>query len=193
MIGRALIGAVAAAVALFILGFVFFASGIQNIAIGDVENARAAAIQQSLAANLPNTGTFSVPDDSTAEQTVMYGQGPIATIHYNSRGYAMGDAATLLGGFIHMLVVAMVMATGLLTLARYVPTFGERVRLLVLGALGAAAFIHLRDPIWFHHDWTYAIYALLVDTLSLVVAGLIILKLLPREQATTSDTSPRSG
>jgi general stress protein CsbA len=173
MIVRGLLGAVAAAVALFVLGFIFFASGLQNLAIGDVDNIQAATIRQALAANLPETGTFSVPDDSTAEQTVMYGQGPIATIHYNSRGFAIGDPLVLLGGFIHMFVVALLMAAGLLTLSKYVASRGERVRLLLLGAIGAALFIHLREPIWFHHDWT-------ADVVSLTVGGLIILKLLPR-------------
>lgn len=189
MIGRALVGAVAAAVAMFILGFVFFASGIQNLAIGDVDNSQAAAIRQALASNLPRTGTYSVPDDSTAEQTVMYGQGPIATIHYNSSGFAIGDAGALIGGFLHMFVVALLMAAGLLTLSRYVASFGERVRLLLLGAIGAAVFIHLREPIWFHHDWTYAIYALIADVVTLSIAGLVILKLLPRAAAASSATA----
>lgn len=181
MIGRALVGAVAAAVAMYVLGFIFFASGIQNLAIGDVGNAEAAVIQQALAANLPQTGTYSVPDDSTPEQTVMYGQGPIATVHYNSEGFAIGDAAALIGGFVHMFVVALLLALSLLTLARYVPGSGERIRLLLTAVIGTAVFIHLREPIWFHHDWTYAIYALVADVVTLSVAGLIILKLLPNE------------
>jgi len=183
MIGRALVGSVAAAAALFILGFIFFASGIQNVAIRDVDNNQAAAVRQALASNLPLTGTYSVPDDSTPEQTVMYGQGPIATIHYNTKGFAVGDAGTLIGGFLHMFVVALLMAAGLLTISRYVASWGERVRLLLLGTIGAAVFIHLREPIWFHHDWTYAIYVLVADVVSLTVAGLIILKLLPRDAA----------
>ena len=188
MIGRALVGALAASVAMFVLGFVFYASGIQNVAIGDVDNAQAAAVQQALAANLPQTGTYSVPDDSTAEQTVMYGQGPIATIHYNSKGFAIGDAGALIGGFVHMFVVALLMALSLLTLSRYVTGGGERIRLFLTAVVGAAVFIHLREPIWFHHDWTYAIYALVADVVTLSVAGLIILKLLPRTAVEVSRT-----
>ena len=183
MIGRALVGAVAAAVALFILGFIFHASGVQNIAVGDVDNARAAAVQQSLAANLPGTGTYRVPSDSTPEQTVMYGQGPIATIHYNSSGFAKGDPATLIGGFAHLLIVAFLMAAGLGTLSRFVGSSGERIRLLLLGVFGATLFIHLRQPIWFHHDWAHSIYLFVTDSISLIAAGLVILKLLPRGAA----------
>ena len=180
MIGRALVGAIAAAVVLFILGFIFHASGLQGIATGSLDNPRAAAVQQSLAANLPETGTFQVPSDGTAEQTVMYGQGPIATIHYNTSGFAIGDPGTLLIGFLHMLIVALLMAAGLGAVSRFVPDFGERTRMLVLGVIGATAFIHLREPIWFHHDWTHFIYLFIADTISLLAAGLVILKLLPR-------------
>lgn len=186
MIGRALVGAVGAAVAIFVLGFVFWASGIQNLAIGDVGNVEAATIQQALAANLPETGTYSVPDDSTAEQTVMYGRGPIATIQYNSAGFAYGDAASLAGGAVHAFVVALLLALCLLTMSRYVTSGGERIRLLLAAVVGTASLIHLRGPIWFHHDWTYAIYALIADVVTLSVAGLIILKLLPRDVAASA-------
>lgn len=180
MIGRALVGALVGAVALFILGFIFHASALRGVATGSLENAQAAAVQQSLAANLPSTGTYSVPSDTTSEQTVMYGQGPISTIHYNTSGFGIGDTSTLIIGFLHMLMVSLLMAAGLGAVSRFVADFGERTRLLVLGVLGATAFIHLREPIWFHHDWPHFIYLFIADSVSLIVAGLIILKLLPR-------------
>ena len=179
---RALIGALAAAVAMFIIGFIFFATPLTAIGAGSLDNARAAAVQQSLAANLPATATYYVPSADTPEQTVMYGQGPIATIHYNVGGFSVADPAVMIGGFIHMLVVALLMAVGLFTVSRYVPSFAERVRLLVLGVLGAAAFMRLGEPIWYHHDWGHAIYMFIADSVSLIVAGLIILKLLPRSE-----------
>ena len=184
MIGRALIGGVVAAVAMFILGFIFYATPLKSLGGGSLDNMQAAAVQQSLAANIPETGTYFVPSDATAEQTVMYGQGPIATIHYNSAGFPIGDAATMIGGFIHMLVVALLLAVGLYTVSRYVADFGERVKLLVLGVLGATVFMRLGEPIWYHHDWGHAIYLFVADSISLIVAGLIILKLLPRNLAT---------
>jgi hypothetical protein len=183
MIGRALVGALGAAVALFLLGYIFHASALRGIATGNLENAQAAAVQQALAANIPSTGTYSIPSDVTPEQTVMYGKGPIATVHYNTAGFAIGGSATLIVGFLHTLIVSLLMAAGLGAISRFVPDFGERARLLVLGVVGATAFIHLREPIWFHHDWPHFIYLFVVDTVSLVVAGLIILKLLPRSSA----------
>ena len=182
LVGRALVGAIAAAVAMFILGFIFFATPLANIGLKSVPDAQAAAVQTALAQNLPETATYSVPSGLTSSQTVQYGQGPISTIHYNTKGYAIGDAPTMIGGFVHMLVVALLIAAGLGALSRYVPTFAERVRLLVLGVLGSTIFMRLGEPIWYHHDWGHAIYLFVADTISLVVAGFIILKLLPRDR-----------
>lgn len=179
IVGRALVGAVAAAIAMFILGFLFFATPLSGIGSRTVEDAPAAQVQASLAQNLPATGTYFVPSADTAAQTTLYGRGPIATIHYNSQGFAHDDAATMIGGFVHMLVVAFLMAAGLGLLSRHVFAFGDRARLLVLGVLAAMIWVHLGRPIWYHHDWSFAIYSFIADSVSLIVAGLVILKLLP--------------
>ena len=186
MIGRAPIGAVAAAIAMFIIGFIFFATPLAKIGSATVDNAQAAAVQQALAMNLPRTGTYYVPSGDTPEQTVMYGQGPVATIHYNTGGFSIADPGVMIGGFIHMLIVTLLMAVGLYILSRHVASFTERVKLLMLGTLGATIFTRLADPIWFHHDWGHAIYLFIADTISLGVAGLIILKLLPRTHLATA-------
>jgi hypothetical protein len=181
MIGRALVGGVAAAVAMFIIGFIFYATPLYKLGSGSLDNAQAAAVQQALASNIAETGTYFVPSGDTAEQAVMYGRGPVATIHYNTGGFSIADAGVMIGGFLHMLVVSLLMAVGLYTVSLYIPSFGERVRLLALGVVGAAVFMRLGDPIWFHQDWGHAIYLFVADCVSLIVAGLVILKLLPRQ------------
>jgi hypothetical protein len=100
----------------------------------------------------------------------------------------------MIGGFVHMLVVSLLLAAGLYTVSVYIPSFGERVRLLVLGVIGAAAFMRLGDPIWFHQDWSHAIYLFIADCVSLIAAGLVILKLLPRHgmQAQAAPTAAAS-
>src|SRR3546814_8710898 len=86
----------------------------------------------------------------------MYGQGPIATIHYNISGFPAMDSGALLGGFIHMLVVTLLMAAAVYFLSRHVAGFSERVKMLVLAVLAAAIFMRLGDPIWYHHGWGHA-------------------------------------
>lgn len=191
MIGRALIGGVAAAVVMFILGFIFYATPLYKLGSTSVGNAQAAAVQLSMAQNLPTTGTYFVPSGDTPEQAVMYGRGPVATIHYNTGGFSIADPAIMIGGFLHMLVVSLLLAVGLYTLSVYIPSFGERLRLLVLGVVGAAVFMRLGDPIWFHQDWNHAIYLFIADCVSLIAAGLVILKLLPKHgmRGQASDTT----
>jgi hypothetical protein len=185
MIGRALVGGVVAAIAMFILGFIFYATPLYKLGSASLDNAKAAAVQQSLAQNIAKTGTYFVPSGDTPEQTVMYGQGPVATIHYNSGGFSIADPGVMIGGFLHMLVVSLLMAVGLYTLSLHVPGFGERVRLLVLGTIGAAVFMRLGEPLWFHQDWSNAVYLFVADSISLIVAGLVILKLLPKHGLAT--------
>lgn len=187
---RALIGAAVAAVVMFIIGFIFFATPLSKLGTGTLENAQAAAVQQALAANIPSTGTYAIPSADTPEQTVMYGRGPIATIHYNSKSFSVADPSIMVMGFVHMLIVTLLMAVGLFTVSRYVPSFSEKVRLLVLGTVGAAAFMRLGEPIWYHQDWGYAIYAFIADCVSLIAAGLVILKLLPRAPVAAAPAEP---
>src|SRR3712207_5773207 len=101
----------------------------------------------------------------------MYSQGPVATVHYNSRGFAVASPDAMIAGFVHMLVVTVLMALGLYRLSRSVTVFADQLWLLGLGVVGATIFIRLGQPIWYHQDWPYAIYSFIADTISLGVAG----------------------
>ena len=172
--GRVIIGAVAAAVAMFVVGFLFFATPLYKIGSSTLGNAEAAAVQQALAANLPATGTYFVPGADTPEKTVMYGQGPVATVHYNIGGFSVADPATLIGGLVFEFVIALLIGLALLAVADRVHDFASRARLVVVFSVAAAAFIHLGEPIWYHHDWRHAIYVFIGNAATLVVGGLII-------------------
>lgn len=179
---RVIIGAVPAALAMFVIGFIFFASGLQNIATRSLDDAPAAAVQQSLAANLPGTGTYTVPNpEGSSAQTVMYGKGPIATVHYNMAGYPAMDAGSLLGGLVLNFIVALLIGAALIGIDRRVPDFASRARVVAILAIAAAAYMHLGEPIYYHHDWPHFIYLFVGDAAALVAAGLIIARwFLPR-------------
>ena len=172
---RVIIGAVPAALAMFVIGFLFFASGLQAIGTKTLDDPRAAAVQQSLAANMPGTGTYSVPNpDESSAQTVMYGKGPIATVHYNMNGFAAMDMGALVGGLVLNFIVALLIGAALIGIDRRVPDFGSRARVVGIIAVAAAAFTHLGEPIYYHHDWRHFIYLFIADSAALVAAGLII-------------------
>ncbi len=181
---RVLIGAAVAAVAMFLIGFVFFATPLGALGTGSVDDVPAAAVQQSLAANLPRTGTYYVPSpEASSEQTVMYGQGPVATIHYNSGGFPAMDPTALIGGLVLDFVVALLIGAALLGIGDRVTDFSSRAKVVVLFSVAATAFMQLSEPIYYHHDWPHFIYLFIADTLALSVAGLIIARwFLPGER-----------
>jgi len=172
--GRVIIGSVVAAIAMAAIGFIFFATPLARIGFSSLDNLQAAAVQQSLAANIPGTGTYSVPRPDTPEQTVMFGQGPIATIHYNVGGFSGFDPASLLGGLVLQFVVALLIGTALIGIDRRVPDFASRARLVVLFAIAASAFMRLSEPVYFHHDWRHFIYLFVVNSIVLSSGGLIV-------------------
>lgn len=171
---KSTIGAFAAAIAMFLAGFVFFATPLGMVAYSGIPDAQQASVQAVLAANMPATGTYMVPSPASPEGTVMYGKGPIATVHYNSGGFSAEDPGVMLKGFIHMFIVALIMAFALAKLDRRVPDFASRARIVVLFSIAANVLAYLGEPIWYRHDWTYAIYQFVAQTVMLALGGLII-------------------
>jgi hypothetical protein len=168
------IGSFAAAVAMFVTGFIFFATPIGMIAYSSANETQSAAVQAALAANLPQTGTYMVPDPSTQSGTTLYGQGPVATVFYNSKGFSLSDMSGIGYGFVQELIVCILLAAALSTLDRRIPDFASRAKIVVLFSIAASAMINLGNPIWLHHDWSYWTYTFIADAAMLIVAGLLI-------------------
>ncbi|HEY6916550.1 MAG TPA: hypothetical protein VI381_02815 [Allosphingosinicella sp.] len=180
--GRIILGSVVAAIAMFVIGFIFFATPLGKLSYSSLGNMEAAAVQQTLAANLPKTGTYFIPSpESSAEQTVMYGQGPVATVHYNRGGFPAMDPGVLMGGFILNFVTALLIGAALLGIADRVTDFPSRARLAAIFGVAASALLHLGPPLYYHQDWTHAIYLFVADGITLAAAGLILARwFLPR-------------
>src|SRR5688572_20372859 len=109
---RVVIGSAAAAVAMFVIGFIFH--GLSNVVTYRLENPQAQQVQQTLRANLSSTGTYVVPAPGrSAEQTQMYGAGPVATIHYRFEGQIAGmDAGTALKRLLFNFAIALLIGLG---------------------------------------------------------------------------------
>ena len=186
---RIIFGSAVAAIAMFVIGFIFFGPlGLSNLSTRNLDDTQAAAVQQSLAANLPGTGTYYVPEaGQSAAQTVMYGQGPIATVHYNVGGFAATDTTSLVGGLVFNFLVALLIGAALIGIDQRVPDFKSRARVAVIIAVAATAYNRLGEPIYAHHDWAHFIYAFIADGLSLAVAGLILAWFLPVSRAAPAE------
>ena len=180
---RVVIGAFAAAVAMFVIGFLFFATPLGNIPVGQVDDDSAAAIQQTLAEHMGADGpaAYVVPGIIGEAQQVQYINGPIAMIHYNPNGYALGDTNAMLGGFIQLLITALILGFALHALSGHTRDFGDRMKVLILFTLAASVFMHLGNPVWWHQSWTFHGYLFVADLVSMLVGGTIITRwFLPR-------------
>ena len=184
---RVIIGSVVAAVAMFIIGFLFFATPLAKLGMASLDDRQAAAVQQAMAANLPRTGTYSIPGMDTQAQTNMFSRGPIATVHYNVRGFAATDTTSLAMGFVLNFLVSLLIGAALIGIDRRVPDFGSRARVAVIIALAATAFTHLGEPIYWHHDWGHFIYLFIADGAALAAAGLVVAWFLPKARAAPVD------
>ena len=189
---RVIIGALVAAIAMFIIGFIFFATPLARLGTANLEDAQAAAVQNALAVNLPKTGTYSVPAMDTPAQTNMFSRGPIATVHYNTSGFAATDPTTLVVGLVFNFVIALLIGAALIGIDRRVPDFGSRARVAVIIGIAAAAFTHLSEPIYWHHDWPHFIYLFVADGAMLAAAGVIIAWFLPKSRAAATE-APTDG
>lgn len=172
---RVLIGSLAGAIAMFLVGFVFWATPLVRLSQSVADDAQNANIQAVLAQNLQqNTGRYTVPSPYSRGGAELYAKGPIATIDYNAGGFSTADPSALIAGFIQEYIVVLIIGLTLLMVARRVGDFASRAR-LVIGLCGAATLmITLSDPIFMHGSWRFAIFNLVACMAMLSAGGLVV-------------------
>ncbi|HEX6375883.1 MAG TPA: hypothetical protein VFZ91_09185 [Allosphingosinicella sp.] len=173
---RTLIGGVVGGIIIFIMGYVFWATPLGNIPFSHASDPQAAAVQTALAQNLTagGTGTYLIPDPRSREGAALYTQGPVATVSFNSGGFAPEDMSMLLPGFILAVVAGLLIAFALAAVGGGGRSFANVARLVVLYTLGFTVWECLTNPIFTHADWRFWIYAFVAESLSFILAGLVI-------------------
>ena len=173
---RTLIGGIVAGLIIFVLGYIFWATPLGDIPFKTAGDAQNAAVQTALAQNLTPTGNgaYIIPAHHSAEGAVLYGKGPIATVYFNTKGFSPDDMSMILPGFIVALVSGLLMAFGLAAVGGGGRSFANLARLVVLFSLSFTVWEYLGSPIFNHFDWGYWIYAFIAESVSLIVAGLVV-------------------
>ena len=173
------VGAVVAAIVMFVLGFVFFGLiDITRYMVGPLDPATAAAVQGTLGAMLTETGTYAVPMDEEA-----WMRGPSAVIMYVAAGGAPDMTMAMGMGFVHFLLVALLLGYGLKAVGG---DFGRQARVLLWFAFAATVFMKLGDPIWYGFAWRTSLIAFAFDAIMFIAGGLILAKWFTSERATPS-------
>ena len=183
---RTVVGGLLGGFALYVIRFLFWGTPLSALAFHRAGEAPSANLQAALAQALTPTGTgvYIIPDPASAEGTVLYGKGPVATVFYNVSGFPVTDSAALIGGLILALVVGLVIAFSLRFTAA---DFGNRARIAVLFALAAVLWLDLAQAVFNHVPWGHILYLAFSDFMALAAGGLIAAKLMESGAVTTSE------
>jgi len=172
---RTLIGGLIGGVIIFIMGFIFWASPLGAIPFSTSGEPQAAAVQTALAQNLTQhgTGTYLIPDPRSREGANLYTNGPVATVSFNTAGFSPDDMSALLPGFILAVIAGLLIAFGLAAVGGG-RSFSDLARLVILVTLGFTTWECFTNPIFMHSDWRYWSYAFFAESLSFILAGMVI-------------------
>ncbi|HEX4738993.1 MAG TPA: hypothetical protein VH331_15685 [Allosphingosinicella sp.] len=186
---RTFVGGIVAGLIIFVLGYVFWATPLGDIPYKTAGDAQNAAVQAAMAQNLTPTGTgaYIIPAHHGAEGAVLYAKGPIATVYFNTAGFSPDDMSMLLPGFIAAVVAGLLIAFGLAAVGGGGRSFAGTARLVVLFSLGFTCWEFLGAPIFNHFGWGYWIYAFIAESVSWIVAGLVVARwFMPRGYVTAA-------
>ena len=180
---RSFIGGLVAGLVMFVIGFVFWGTPLSGVAFSKANDADSAVVQTALAQSLTRTGTgtYLIPTPSTPQGTVLYGRGPIATVHFNTGGFAANDLSMMLPGLIFALVSGLLMSFGIAAVSRE-NNFPQIARLVVLFPLGITCWTILAQPVFNNYGWAYWVYFFVSEAVAFILAGLVIARwFVPRE------------
>lgn len=173
---RTVIGGLVGGIIIFVMGFIFWGSPLGNIPFSSTGHPQAAAVHTAMAQNLTQSGsgTYLIPDPRTREGASLYTDGPVATVSYNTSGFAPEDMSMMLPGFVLAAVAGLLIAFGLAAVGGGGRSFANVARLVVLFTLGFTAWECLTNPIFMHADWRFWIYSFFAESVSFILAGLAI-------------------
>jgi hypothetical protein len=172
---RSFIGGLIAGVVMFVIGFIFWGTPLSEVAFNKANDTDSAVVQTALAQSLTRTGTgtYLIPTPNTQAGTVAYGRGPIATIHFNTAGFAANDPTMMVPGLIFALIAGLLMSFGIAAVSRE-NGFAQIARLVILFSLGITCWTILAQPVFNNFGWTYWIYFFVSEAVAFIAAGLII-------------------
>lgn len=170
---RTIIGGLLGGLALYITGFIFWGTPLSRLAYTALPDAQGAALQLAMAQTLTpsGTGTYIVPDPVTSAGTVLFGQGPVATVHFNTGGFAIAEAGSLLTGLVLALLTGLVIAFALAKVARRSVDRGTVWRVGALFAIAIPFYLHFGAVAFGHRGLGFYLFSFVADTLSFAAAA----------------------
>jgi hypothetical protein len=176
---RLVLGSLAAGIAMWLVGFIFWSPLLSWIPLAAIPDANAQAVQQALAANLGpgGTGTYAIPSATTTAGTVLQANGPVAVVHFTNSGFPALDSVSLIWGMILSIGCAFAGALAMRMVAGGLG-YGERIRLVVFVAVAVAGYADLSQPVFNHVPWGYYLYLFVSHVVTWTVAGAVLARVM---------------
>lgn len=182
MAGRILLGALLAAVAMFIWGFIYWAAlPFGEGSMNTVPNED--AVRSALSQNLPDSGVYYFPgmdknaSDKAAAEKSMHDKvqsGPLGLIFYKKDGTEPMAPALLFGGFVHGFIAAILMGILLAMALPALPLYGQRVVFVLVGGIFASYAVLSGFVNWWYMSLGFAFANGIYIVLSWLFAGLVL-------------------
>lgn len=166
---------VLAALAMFIWGFLFWGlpHNLPYRALSTVADEAETAL--AIGKLFPASGAYIIPsplsDPNKVEELAR--RGPSVEVHIRKESLPLMDPAVMIAGYLHALVIAVVL-TGLVAgLEKSFSTWQSRVRFCTtIGLL--VAIVDLGDAIWWRHGWAWTLGGAAYNLVMFALAGLVI-------------------
>jgi hypothetical protein len=176
---RLVIGAVVAAVAMFLWGFVFWGLlPVSKTVMRPLPN-EAAVVSTLQGASLPTAVYFyPFPEGADADAMALtqkqYLAGPIVELRYRAEGAPMMDPTVMAKGFLHFLAATLLVGAMLGFTLPAGPGFGRRWAFVFLFGLTAAFFHDFSGPIWFFNPWDFGLLNFGYHVVGWLIGGLVL-------------------
>lgn len=182
MAGRILLGALLAAVAMIIWGFIYWVAlpfGASSISTLPNEDTVRATLSQNLTASGayvfpgmdPNAADKAAAEKSFREKSVA---GPVGLLIYKKEGGEPMAPATIVTGFVHEFIAAVLMGILLAMALPALPIYGQRVLFVFVGGVFAAYAIDSGYYNWWSFPIGFTLANGIYTVLAWLIAGLIL-------------------
>jgi hypothetical protein len=184
MTARLLVGAVAASLAMFVWGFLFWGVLPWSKSVMRPLPEEAAVIESLKAAPMPTAVYFyPFPAESAGEEAMkkmdeQHRAGPIVEIRYRAEGAPMMDPATMAKGYLHFLAATFLAGLLLCFTLPAAPGFVRRWGFVFLFGVAAAFFHDFSGPIWFFNPWDFAVLNFGYHVVGWLIGGFILAMIL---------------
>lgn len=172
--GKTALGVILATVAMFVWGSVFWLSPLGQMTVEHAPND--AQAQAALTESFPESGAYAVPGDMEASDFAdLHRQGPIAmVIVSHGAGREPMAPGIFAAGFVHELLVVILLAILLRMVAPALATYGKRVLFCTMVGLIGAGLIDGAMMIWWYAPTQYALMSLFYNAMAVLLAGLVL-------------------